>query len=166
MSIYQKWNELTESQDTQEDYNNFWQEYFLKEQKNYEAIIEAKETSLKGSITELAEKFSMTTTEFAGFLDGISTSLESELELDMIEESSEIDLTIAWDKLYYNMLNAKADWLYNIPAWDGLLTIEDRKEIKKQFNKDHIVVNDNKVGRNDPCPCGSGKKYKKCCLNK
>jgi preprotein translocase subunit SecA len=24
----------------------------------------------------------------------------------------------------------------------------------------------NKVGRNDPCPCGSGKKYKKCCLGK
>jgi len=24
----------------------------------------------------------------------------------------------------------------------------------------------NKVGRNDPCPCGSGKKYKKCCLEK
>jgi len=23
-----------------------------------------------------------------------------------------------------------------------------------------------KVGRNDPCPCGSGKKYKQCCLNK
>ena len=23
-----------------------------------------------------------------------------------------------------------------------------------------------KIGRNDPCPCGSGKKYKKCCLNK
>ncbi|HBN84048.1 MAG TPA: hypothetical protein DDZ89_09410 [Clostridiales bacterium] len=21
----------------------------------------------------------------------------------------------------------------------------------------------NKIGRNDPCPCGSGKKYKKCC---
>ena len=24
----------------------------------------------------------------------------------------------------------------------------------------------NKVGRNDPCPCGSGKKYKKCCMAK
>ena len=23
-----------------------------------------------------------------------------------------------------------------------------------------------KVGRNDPCPCGSGKKYKNCCLRK
>jgi preprotein translocase subunit SecA len=22
-----------------------------------------------------------------------------------------------------------------------------------------------KVGRNDPCPCGSGKKYKKCCIS-
>lgn len=25
---------------------------------------------------------------------------------------------------------------------------------------------DQKVGRNDPCPCGSGKKYKNCCINK
>ena len=23
-----------------------------------------------------------------------------------------------------------------------------------------------KVGRNEPCPCGSGRKYKRCCLNK
>jgi len=27
------------------------------------------------------------------------------------------------------------------------------------------VVNSHKVGRNDPCPCGSGKKFKKCCLD-
>ena len=25
------------------------------------------------------------------------------------------------------------------------------------------VIKENKVGRNEPCPCGSGKKYKKCC---
>lgn len=23
-----------------------------------------------------------------------------------------------------------------------------------------------KIGRNEPCPCGSGKKYKKCCIDK
>jgi preprotein translocase subunit SecA len=28
------------------------------------------------------------------------------------------------------------------------------------------AVKTQKVGRNDPCPCGSGKKYKKCCMNK
>ena len=26
------------------------------------------------------------------------------------------------------------------------------------------MTTNNKIGRNDPCPCGSGKKYKKCCL--
>jgi len=29
-----------------------------------------------------------------------------------------------------------------------------------------LVKSPPKIGRNDPCPCGSGKKYKKCCLNK
>ncbi|MDR0820683.1 MAG: SEC-C domain-containing protein [Endomicrobium sp.] len=40
----------------------------------------------------------------------------------------------------------------------------------KQANKVHIkeypeIQKRKKIGRNDPCPCGSGKKYKKCCLN-
>lgn len=30
-------------------------------------------------------------------------------------------------------------------------------------NQEKTVVQQQKVGRNDPCPCGSGKKYKKCC---
>ena len=29
-----------------------------------------------------------------------------------------------------------------------------------------LISTEPKIGRNDPCPCGSGKKYKKCCLNK
>jgi uncharacterized protein YecA (UPF0149 family) len=29
-----------------------------------------------------------------------------------------------------------------------------------------MAMRDRKVGRNDPCPCGSGLKYKKCCLNR
>ncbi|MDD5206041.1 MAG: SEC-C metal-binding domain-containing protein, partial [Desulfobacterales bacterium] len=28
------------------------------------------------------------------------------------------------------------------------------------------IRTDRKVGRNDPCPCGSGRKYKKCCMGK
>ena len=28
--------------------------------------------------------------------------------------------------------------------------------------KQQQIINDNKIGRNDLCPCGSGKKYKKC----
>ena len=40
---------------------------------------------------------------------------------------------------------------------------ETRKAITKDYNRSRIVVKEDKVGRNDPCPCGSGKKYKKCC---
>jgi uncharacterized protein YecA (UPF0149 family) len=29
-----------------------------------------------------------------------------------------------------------------------------------------ITRNGNRIGRNDACPCGSGKKYKQCCLRK
>jgi len=34
------------------------------------------------------------------------------------------------------------------------------------YLKDRTVQNEDRTGRNDPCPCGSGKKYKKCCLHK
>ena len=33
----------------------------------------------------------------------------------------------------------------------------------KEEKKSSPIINKDKVGRNDPCPCGSGKKYKKCC---
>ena len=40
------------------------------------------------------------------------------------------------------------------------ITIHDRE------NKPEPIVNKKSVGRNEPCPCGSGKKFKKCCINK
>jgi uncharacterized protein YecA (UPF0149 family) len=73
-----------------------------------------------------------------------------------------VRLEIDFEKLYYNMLDAKANWLYTLPEWDGILSTERRKEITKEFNASRIAVS-SKVGRNDPCPCGSGLKYKKCC---
>ena len=44
----------------------------------------------------------------------------------------------------------------------------DLAELAKAYGMrpKHIkpLTKDNKIGRNDPCPCGSGKKYKNCCL--
>jgi len=40
----------------------------------------------------------------------------------------------------------------------GGMPVEDTREIQKT----QPIRNDNKIGRNDPCPCGSGKKYKNC----
>jgi len=40
---------------------------------------------------------------------------------------------------------------------------EDITDLEILLNPPKTVVAEKKVGRNDPCPCGSGQKYKKCC---
>ena len=47
------------------------------------------------------------------------------------------------------------------PTDEGFMKF-GQKKVSKPVTKTPIR-NENKVGRNDPCPCGSGKKYKKCC---
>ena len=98
-----------------------------------------------------------------GFFDGINESLKNPYDLEEIEEDTELILDMDLEKLYYNMLDAKAEYLYTLSQWEGIFSDEKRKELQKNFRESRIVKNENKVGRNDPCPCGSGKKYKKCC---
>ena len=38
-----------------------------------------------------------------------------------------------------------------------------RTHVRTESPKANVEMGRNKIGRNDPCPCGSGKKYKKCC---
>ena len=42
---------------------------------------------------------------------------------------------------------------------------EDITDLEKKTSPSSLVVAPLRVGRNDYCPCGSGRKYKKCCLN-
>jgi len=159
MSLYEEWNKLLDEQEREQ---NFWKEFLLKEKDTYQSILGKELSEERGTILELGEKYKLTPMEVVGFIDGINTSLEKEIPLDILDETSNVELRINFDKLYYNMLEARAEWLYKLEEWDKILTKERRKEIKKEFDKTRIAVS-NKVGRNAPCPCGSGKKYKKCC---
>lgn len=47
------------------------------------------------------------------------------------------------------------------PVDEGFMKFGQRKVAARKTSTP--IRNENKVGRNDPCPCGSGKKYKKCC---
>ena len=38
-----------------------------------------------------------------------------------------------------------------------------RTHVRAESPRANVEMGRNKIGRNDPCPCGSGKKYKKCC---
>ena len=114
-------------------------------------------------MSELAPMFNMDEPTFAGFIDGINTSLKAEIDLDSLESDSVVTLDIDFEKLYFNMHEAKASWLYELKEWDGVLSEEKRREITKQYRASKIFVKEPTVRRNDPCPCGSGKKYKNCC---
>lgn len=167
MSLYEKWNNKIASYESQEEYNEFWGEYIPKEEKIYKKILENNMQKISGQLKDLANEFNQDELTFVGFLDGINTSLVESLNLEDITEDCEITLEIDFEKLYYNMHDANADWLYNLEEWNNILPSEKRDEITKEFNQSKIFTHeDKKIGRNDPCPCGSGKKYKKCCINK
>ncbi len=162
MSLYSQWQGMAEAQRSPEENQAFWNEYFDIETQGYKKILERKDNFYEDKLTAIADEFGMSPVVFAGFMDGINTSLVEEVELDKLKESSTVSLKVDFDKLYYNMLEAKAKWLYTLSGWDGILSEERRREIRDQWRLDKQAVS-NKVGRNEQCPCGSGKKYKKCC---
>ncbi|MEN6316791.1 MAG: SEC-C metal-binding domain-containing protein [Clostridiaceae bacterium] len=162
MGLYEKWKQVAEADNGKEANNRFWNDYLEKEKGNYAYILENRQNKLEGKVEELAAKFNMEPEIFAGFLDGINTSLVNGVDIDSLEPDTALSAEIDFEKLYWNMHEAKADWLYNLEQWDGILTKEKRDEITRKFRQSKIAVS-SKVGRNDPCPCGSGKKYKKCC---
>ncbi len=164
MSLMQDWESIVaaNSQDAQSQ-QRFWTNYYLKEKEVYEQLLTEPVEVVKGTVKELADKYEMVPALMLGFLDGINESIKEANPIESLEEDSEVTIDIDLEKLYYNMVGAKADWLYELPQWDNLLTEERRKELYKECKKSTTIVKGPKVGRNDPCPCGSGKKYKHCC---
>ena len=162
MTLYKQWVELMETQ-TEETFNEFWDEYSGAETRIYQHILAHKDEHLAGKFSDLAAQFETRPVIFMGFLDGINTSLNTANELENITEESELDLDVDFEKLLFNMLKAEAEYLYTLPEWDDVLTKEQIHDTVKSYNRSKIVVKEKEPGRNDPCPCGSGKKYKKCC---
>jgi len=162
MGLYKQWEEMVQARQGQVQSDSFFSQYLEKEKEGYQYILKNNINRLEGRLGDLAAELSMEPVIFVGFLDGINTSLKEELKLDELNEDSHLSAEIDYEKLYWNMHEAKAHWLYNLEEWNGILSAEKRDEITKKFRVSKMAVS-NKVGRNDPCPCGSGKKYKKCC---
>ena len=112
---------------------------------------------------KIEEKYNIDIMTMTGFLDGINDSLKTPNPIEEMEEDTQVSLLFDKELLYKNMVDAKADWLYNLPAWDEIFDAETKHALYLEQKKSGTVVVGKKIGRNDPCPCGSGKKYKKCC---
>ncbi len=119
-----------------------------------------------GTVKELAEKYDVDIMTMTGFLDGINDSLKKENPIDDMEEDTKVSLGFDTELLYKNMVAAGADWLYDLPEWEEIFDEDKRKELYREQRLASTVVKPEKVYPNDPCPCGSGKKYKKCCGKK
>ena len=164
MTILEQWRSIAYNQNADKNkLQRFWANYFNIEKNIYEQLLENPDEIVSGTVKELAEKYGQDVMTMVGFLDGINDSLKVPNPIETMDEDTKVKIEIDPEKLYYNMVEAKATWLYELPQWDAILTEERRTELYREQKASGTVRNTHKIYPNDPCPCGSGKKYKKCC---
>ena len=164
MGLLQEWREYAYGVElNSKEGKAIWDKYFEQEKAIYQQLLAAPEKVVSGTVQELADKYGMELNYMVGFLDGINESLKEPNPIEEMEADTVVKLPIDLESLYYHMVEAGADWLYELPEWEELLTPERRKELYREQKKSGTIVKERKVGRNEPCPCGSGKKYKYCC---
>ena len=87
---------------------------------------------VKGTVKELAEKYNIEVFTMTGFLDGINDSLKEPNPIEEMEEDTVVSLAFDKEKLYKNMVDAKAEWLYELPQWNDIFTPERQKELYRE----------------------------------
>ena len=167
MSLLNKWRDMAYSETANRgDLQRLWKKYFEDEKAIYAQLLKNPDEEVKGTVKELADKYKIDIMTMTGFLDGINDSLKEANPIEEMEEDTRVNLGFDTEKLYRNMVAADADWLYNLPEWDDIYDEDKRKELYRIQKLSTTVVKEDKIYPNDPCPCGSGKKYKKCCGRK
>jgi preprotein translocase subunit SecA len=158
------------SDDLIRDLNNFLLEKYelYRNQKNHDRIQEAEKWLMLETIDQAWKQHMLNLDHLK---EGISLRSWGQKN-PLIEYKRE-----AFDMFKEMMQQIRADIVFHIFHLNLEMfnehAIEERRERElEEINMvggeepaqpAQIIRNENKVGRNDPCPCGSGKKYKKCC---
>ena len=167
MTLLKKWRDMAYDENANKgDLQRLWEKYFEEEKKIYEQLLSDPDTVVEGTVKELADKYGIDIMTMTGFLDGINDSLKEANPIEEMEEDTKVNLGFDKELLYKNMVAAGADWLYNLPEWEPIFDEEKRKALYREQKQSQTIRKEAKIYPNDPCPCGSGKKYKKCCGRK
>lgn len=167
MALLEKWREVAYDDAAGKDkLQALWAAYFKEEKEIYAQLLKNPEEVVRGTVKELADRYQVSVMTMTGFLDGINDSLKEANPIEEMEEDTEVNLGFDKALLYKNMVAAEADWLYNLEEWDQIFDQDTRKALYKEQKSSTTIVKETKIYPNDPCPCGSGKKYKKCCGKK
>lgn len=146
------------------NYSDSWQPY-IGDYDKFEYDIKLKDGTIVENCYPNAGEFNSISKEH----DGESFN-ESEIEEIRFSQEpiycindgvSEVDQ----DYYYNKMLNEPmiTESTNNEPSY---VDYKDQPLVDNFPRRTQPIVKDAKIHRNDPCVCGSGKKYKKCCLNK
>ena len=164
MALLEQWRAMAYSETANKaDLQRLWSVYFEKEKEIYAQLLKNPDEVVTGTVKELAEKYDVDIMTMTGFLDGIDDSLVESNPIEEMEEDTQVSLGFDKALLYKKMVAAGADWLYELEEWNDIFDEDTRKALYKEQKSSTTIVKDKKVYPNDPCPCGSGKKYKKCC---
>ena len=163
MRVHDAWKRVAFDPQNQ-PVKHVWDEYLAQEKSVYKKILKENIARIEGTVEEIGELYGFKPAQTAAFLDGIHECVDGMPELSELEETTPVAFDIDYQRLYKQMVEYKAETLYKLPEWDLIFTPEQQKQYYLEQKKSHTIVrNESKIGRNDPCPCGSGKKYKKCC---
>lgn len=167
MALLDQWKKIAYDESVgQAQLQKIWGAYFQEEKEIYAQLLRNPEETVRGTVGELAQKYGVSLMTMTGFLDGINDSLKEKNPIEEMEEDTEVNLGFDKALLYKNMVAAEADWLYGLEEWESIFDEETRKALYKEQKSSTTIVKGEKIYPNDPCPCGSGKKYKKCCGRK
>ena len=167
MALINKWRDVAYNEKMdREQLQRLWTAYFQQEKEIYAQLLKNPDEKVEGTVKELADKYGVSVMTMTGFLDGINDSLVEPNPIEEMEEDTRVNLVYDKALLYKNMVGAEAEWLYNLEEWDAIFDMETRKALYKEQKSSTTIVKEAKIYPNDPCPCGSGKKYKKCCGKK
>jgi len=163
-TLLNQWREIAYNEKTDRNVlQKLWVDYFQKEKEIYQQLLAKPDEEVKGTVKELAEKYNVNIMTMTGFLDGINDSLKTANPIEEMDEDTVVSLGFDKELLYKNMVLAEADWLYNLEEWNNIFDADKKRALYKEQKSSTTIVKNAKIYPNDPCPCGSGKKYKKCC---
>ena len=146
MALLENWQKVAYNEKTnKQELQRFWQRYFLVEKGVYEKLLVNPDEHVEGTVKELAEKYELSIMDMTGFLDGINESLIAPNPIDTMEEDTVVNLNFDKEKLYKNMVEARADWLYELPMWEEIFDQETRHRLFLEQRKSGTVVTGKKV---------------------
>jgi len=167
MSLYEEWIKAAYDHTGQTN-KKYWSGYMTLEKQVYEDLLEDGSGTIKMPMKDFAKKYGLSLPQAVGFIDGISGALTlpdgEEIAPSDISEDYEIDFKFEFDVLFKKMVEYKAKHLYLLPGWKKYFDEETQGRMIDEQRRSGIVIVGEKLGRNDPCLCGSGKKYKQCCI--